>query len=420
MPARNDPSGPDQYDRMQMSPELETGPNVYHDPPSAQSFALTVVIIDPFGKHSGHHYYVGALATALCAHGARVLVHVTEQTGVTGVEPYEATVSFGQLYGPEPAWKRGIRYVRGMIRAMISARKRGAQVVNLHIFNFDLRDAFAAWLARLLGMKAVLTLHDVENFGKQSHRLMRRLTLAGGNGYILHNAYSYSSFQNTKCDQHKPVAVLPHGHYCNSFASVPSRKQARCDLGLPLDTPIFLFFGNSRHEKGLDLLIEACGNLSAQEDWLLLIAGKMKPHLYAYYSALAQCNDPGGHMRIDAKHISDEETAAYYRAADLVVVPYRSIYESGVTIMAMSLGRALLVSDLPPLVDSIAGGQAGLIFASEDRVALTAALENALDRRAELDHIGECGYRHVRDVRDWGKIGASTLDFLQKIRRPSK
>jgi len=135
---------------------------------------------------------------------------------------------------------------------------------------------------------------------------------------------------------------------------------------------------------------------------------------------LVRAHDPRGRIRVDAKHVSDEETLAYYRAADLVVVPYRSIYESGVTIMAMSLGRAVLVSNLPPLVDSIARGKAGLIFASNDADSLATALRDALKRRDELDEIGSFGQIYVRHARDWMEIGEHMLAFMQDMTNAGK
>lgn len=379
--------------------------------------ALTLAIVDPFGKHSGHHYYVEGLARALSAHGARVLVRVTELTGIRGDEPYDVAVCFGQIYGAEPAWKRGLRYMRGMIKAMVSVRLKGAQVVSLHIFNFDIRDISTVWMARLLGLNVILTVHDLDSFGKQSHRFMRFLTISGGSAYVLHNRHCVAAFEKSEGKLSKPVRMIPHGHYIDSFACIPTRQDARQQLGLPEHPPIVLFFGNSRLEKGLDLLIEAAGKVRHSSDWRLVIAGKMKPHQRAYYSELIERHDRDKRIRMDAKHISDEEAVAYYRASNLVVAPYRAIYESGTMIMAMSLGRAVLVSDLPPLLDQIADGRAGMSFESNNVNSLAAALERALDRSGQLDAYGEVGLQNVRKQRDWMTIGGDFLALAKEITR---
>ncbi|MDR3413056.1 MAG: glycosyltransferase family 4 protein [Formivibrio sp.] len=382
---------------------------------SASMPPMTVAIVDPLGKHGGFHYYVEALANALAAQGTRVLVYVTELTGVSGQEKYEPVVSFAHLYGPESTLVRGWRFAQGLVKAMFSARLNRALVVSLHIFNFDARDAASVWLARLLGMKTMLTIHDVERYGKKGHRLSRCLTLAGASGYILHSQFCLDALLSVEGKINKPVAIIPHGHYGKSFAHIPTRAEARSFLRLPEEPCTFLFFGNSRLEKGLDLLIKACGRLRGRDDWRLIIAGKMKPDQQAYYAGLVQAHDPNGFIGMDARFVPDEEAVAYYRAADLVVIPYRICYESGVTIMAMTLGVAVLVSDLPPLVETIAKGQAGLTFASDNVDSLAAALEHAIEQRPQLDMIGAIGQKHVESERDWEKIGAATQQFLQQI-----
>ena len=375
----------------------------------------TIAIIDPLGKHGGHHYYIDGLARGLSKTGRRVLVYVPTFTGVTGCEPYEAFASFGQLYGSDPVLLRGWRYLCGLIASTVSAKWRGANAVSHHMFHYGLREVAAVWLARILGMKIVLTLHDVESFGQPGSRLLRSLVLAGATGFILHNRFSMVEFERSAAEaRDKPRAIIPLGHYADRFPQ-PQRTEARAALGLPKEPMIFLFFGNSRHEKGLDLLFEACAEMKDRPGWMLLVAGKMKPDQLSHYRSLIDRHGLGNFTRVDAKHVSDEEALAYYGAADLVVVPYRRIYESGVTIMAMSLSRAVLVSNLEPLVELVAGGEAGLVFESDDAKALLARLMQAMEERSSLDSIGARARGHVIATRDWGKIGEKTAQFVDEV-----
>jgi D-inositol-3-phosphate glycosyltransferase len=374
----------------------------------------TIAIIDPLGKHGGMHYYIDGMACGLSKAGWRVLVYVPTLTGVTGREPYAAFATFGQLYGSDPVLLRGWRYLCGLIASTVSAKWRGAQVVSYHLFNYDLREVTGVWLARTLGMKVILTLHDVECFGQPGSRLLRSFIFAGAAGFILHNRFSMAVFERSAEAGDKPRVIIPHGHYADQFPP-PPRAKARAALGLPKDPMIFLFFGNSRQEKGLDLLFEACAGMKDRPGWMLVVAGKMKPDQLSHCRSCIDRHGLGDLVRVDAKHVSDEEALAYYGASDLVVVPYRRIYESGVTIMAMSLGRAILVSNLEPLVESIAGGQAGLIFQSDDAKALLKRLVQATDERSSLDSIGTRAYSHVIAVRDWIKIGRKTGQFIDEV-----
>jgi glycosyltransferase involved in cell wall biosynthesis len=281
--------------------------------------------------------------------------------------------------------------------------------------NFDWRDVYAVWLLRLLGMRIFFTVHDVESFGDKGSRVLRRLVLQGGAGYILHNQFSANIFLRDPDTPKRPIAIIPHGHYVDSFPIVPTREEARRHLGLGGDAFLFLFFGNSRKEKGLDILLEACAGLRKDLNWFLLVAGKQKPAQLEGCISMVRQYGLEERVRIDAKHVSDEDAVAYYRASDLVVVPYRVVYESGVTIMSMTLGRAVLASDLPPLVESTDNGAAGLLFEAGNVGSLARQLDAAIKSKDRIDELGELGSEHVRARRDWDLIAKRTLEFLDRL-----
>ncbi|TBW32969.1 glycosyltransferase family 1 protein [Siculibacillus lacustris] len=382
-----------------------------------QSRLPIISIIDPLGKHGGHHYFVDGTARGLAAAGHEVHVYVTEFTGVTPGRPFEERVTFGSLYSSEPAAIRAVRYFVGLAKALWWARRAGTEVVCLHAFSHDLREVAAIWGARLLGMKVALTVHDIESFGSSSSGWVRDLALAGASGLIFLNHYSKETFERLSGSADRRSAIVPHGHYVDYFPHPPSRDDARSRLGLEPDECVFLFFGNPREEKGLDLLISALGPLAGRPGWRLMTAGKMKPPQEAAMRELVASVGIADRVSIHAYHVPDEETVYYYRAADLVVIPYRRIYESGVTIMAMGNARAVLVSDLPPLTEKVVPGETGFVFACGDEAALTAALSEALDQQAGLDGFGAEGRRRIMASRDWGTVGVTLSAFAVSLCR---
>lgn len=370
--------------------------------------ALPVIsIIDPLGKHGGHHYYVDGTARGLTEAGHRVHVYLTAFTGVTAGRGYEERIAFGELFGTDPTALRALRYFVGLGKSLWWARMAGTKVVNLHAFHHDIRELTAIWGCRFLGMRVALTIHDIESFGSPRSSSIRRLALAGANILIFQNRFSKETFERLSGTTGQRSAIVPHGHYCDAYPNPPSREDARCHLGLGSDDFIFLFFGNPRKEKGLDLLIRALAPLRGQPGWLLLIAGKMKPTQEAAIRGLVAEAGLEDRVRMNTRHIPDEETPDYYRAADIIVVPYRQIYESGVTIMSMSMARAALVSDLEPLTEKIIPAKTGLVFHCNDEANLTAALLESLDRRNELDSFGKEGQIQVKTKRNWTRIGQS-------------
>lgn len=374
-----------------------------------------ISIIDSIGKHGGLHYYVDGVARGLASRGHSVRVHVTVLTGTAPARPYETRVVFGDLYGSDPTAKRALRYFAGLTRALWLSWRAGADIVHLHAFHYDLRELAAIWGSRLAGMKVILTVHDIESFGHARSSRIKRLALAGASALMFHNRFSKAEFERLGGTTSVPSAIIPHGHYVDAYPEPMPRTRARRLLGLPSEDMVFLFFGNPREEKGLDLLLRALVDLKDRPGWRLVTAGKMKPPQQAYFRDLVDRLGLSDRVRLDAKHVSDEEALAYYGAADLVVVPYRRVYESGVTIMSMSLGRAVLVSDLEPLVDLVAGGRFGLIFHSEDAASLADALVESMNRKAELDDVGAAARDHVVETRNWNGIGALLGELAGEI-----
>jgi len=381
---------------------------------------MKIAIIDPLGGHGGLHYYVDGLATGLQKAGVETTVFTTGETAPSGREPYRVIIAFQGLFGNEPRVLRGLRFLRGMTKAVFSARKEGCQIAHFHSFHGNMLELFGVALARASGMQVVLTLHDIESLVRPGAAVGRRLMLQLSAAIIVHNAFSRDQLAlvvrsyNTR----NAVFVIPSGHYVAQFSDVPDRCKARAKLGLPHDKTIFLFFGNPRLEKGLDLLLRAMNVFSNESRVTLLVAGKMKPEQQVLYHKIIDEEGISSRLRIDAGHVSDEDIKSYYAAADLVVVPYRRVYDSAVTVMAMSFGRAVLVSNLPPLVEVTANGAYGLLFASEDTDDLSRALRQAFDGREALDQIGARAKDRVVTERSWDRIGAQTAMVYKRISEP--
>lgn len=375
----------------------------------------TIAIIDPLGRHGGLHYYVDGMARGLSENGYRVITYVTDFTGISPQQSYESEVAFGELYGHQPNYIRGVRFLLGIFRAVLSARSRGVHVVNLHAFRHDFREALAIWSCRLAGLQVILTVHDIESFGSNRSSTTQKLCLAGVSAFIFQNKFSKSIFEKKYTVNKMPVGIIPHGHYIDAYPQPPGKNEARSLLGFDPETFLLLFFGNPREEKGLDLLIATLSNWKGRLDWKLVIAGKMKPTQKKSIENLITRSGLTDQVRIDAGHISDSDTPLYYRAADIVVVPYRKIYESGVTIMAMSMGRPAIVSNHEPLTDKIIEGITGFVFESGVHADLAAALDRAYSQRNRLDVLGDAAFQQVKKNRAWTNIGGLFGEFASAV-----
>ena len=92
-------------------------------------------------------------------------------------------------------------------------------------------------------------------------------------------------------------------------------------------------------------------------------------------------------MILHTKFIDYEDVEHYYCSSDLVVLPYKKIYQSGVLMMTLSYERPALVSDLPPLIEVITDNENGFSFASENEDDLTDKIIKIILDKENLERV---------------------------------
>jgi glycosyltransferase involved in cell wall biosynthesis len=199
------------------------------------------------------------------------------------------------------------------------------------------------------------------------------------------------------------VHVIPHGVF-EHLASAPGPEHAP---PVRAEKPVVLCFGLMRPYKGIDLLLEAWAEIDDAELW---IAGMPRMDI----SALAAAAAPN--VRFVPRFISDGELPAYFRAADLVVLPYREIDQSGVLFTALAFGKPLLLSDVGGFPEIAATG-AARTFPAGDASALGAALAELLGDRPALAAIAENARALARGQYSWEAVAAGTLELYRSLLR---
>jgi len=143
----------------------------------------------------------------------------------------------------------------------------------------------------------------------------------------------------------KPKTFSPHpiyDHYGERMA-----KSAACEaLSLSEDKHYMLFFGLVRAYKGLDLLLDAFGQVKEQlPDLQLIIAGEFYEDEEKYR---AQIEKLGLKDRVIVRNefVPDGDLRKYFGAADLIVQPYKTATQSGVTQVAFHFEKPMLVTNV--------------------------------------------------------------------------
>lgn len=356
------------------------------------------------------NYYDFGLCRGLVAAGVEPTLYTCDATEVLPGLPFGVKLVYRRIFGRDPTWRRGLRYLRGSVRALIGARMSGKRVAHFHVFHVSFLELFNVVLAKCLFMRVVITAHDVEAFrGERSN--IKSWFYGVADCVIAHNLVSRRELVRVLGIPERKIHVIPHGNYLGDIGSLPSADSARAALGLPHDAQVLLFFGQIKAVKGLDLLLDALAAIKGTvPDVLLLVAGKMWGQEFARYQSQIDSLGLGRHCIAHVRYIADEEVAAYYAAADLVVLPYRKIYQSGVVLMAMSYGKPVLASNLEGMAEVIEDGVTGFLFRTDDAADLARRLSSVLADRDAMQRVASNGLALMRDAYAWERIGQLTAD----------
>lgn len=235
--------------------------------------------------------------------------------------------------------------------------------------------AFMASIVTALGLgyRIVWTVHNARpHEPRHADRLVRALLLRAA-APVVHCEAARSSLGAAAAR----ATVIPHGSYAGWYRDDVSRDEARARLGLPANARVLLAFGQIRPYKALAPLLHAVRTLDAP-DVHLVVAGR--PADAATGDALerlvGELADRRLHLHLG--HVPDDEVQLYFRACDLVVLPYRRILTSGAAMLALTFGRGLVVPRLGCLGELEDDGCA-LAFDANDDAALVATLAAALE-----------------------------------------
>lgn len=175
-----------------------------------------------------------------------------------------------------------------------------------------------------------------------------------------------------KFDTQKPRKYTPHPLYDN-FGKVIPKELAKEQLGLDKKINYILFFGFIRDYKGLDILLEAFADSKLGElPVKLLIAGEFytKPDKYL---DIIKKNNLEEHLVLRTDFIANTDVHKYFCASDVVVQPYKTATQSGITQVAYHFNKPMITTDVGGLSELIPHEKVGYVVKTDKR-AITDAI----------------------------------------------
>jgi D-inositol-3-phosphate glycosyltransferase len=284
---------------------------------------------------------------------------------------------------------------------------------------------------RLLRKRIVLTAHNV-NAGKRDsedtrlNRLTLRIQYRLTSHIFVHTEKMKLELMEEFGTQASRVTVIPFGINNAAPQTCLTSGDAKKRLGIRENERTILFFGRIMPYKGLEYLVAAFRQIIAGREhhgqgYRLIVAGR-PDRCEEYWNATSEAMHEevrSGRVLIRAESIPDDETEVYFKAADVLVLPYRDIYQSGVLFLAHSFGLPVVAADVGSLRDDIVEGKTGFLFKPEDPVDLTNAIEKyfASDLYANLSSRREEIQSYAARRHSWDVVSDTTMNVYAGLVR---
>jgi glycosyltransferase involved in cell wall biosynthesis len=320
---------------------------------------------------------------------------------------------------------RILAYYGRLIRYAASARPPIFHILWNNKFEFIDR-VFLMLYYKMMGKRLVLTAHNVNAAKRDSrdsflNRVSLRIQYGLTDHIFVHTERMKRELLADFGIRENKVSVIPFGINDTSPATAITTSEAKQRLGVSTGDKTALFFGQIAPYKGLEYLISAFSELAKRDgSYCLVIAGKVKKGHADYWNEI-QRKIAASEIRAQVieriEHIPDEDVELYFKAANVLIVPYTHISQSGVPFLAYSFGLPVIATDVGSLREDIIEGKTGFVCRPQDSSDLERVIgqyfeselfRNLETRRSEIK-------QYANERYSWDKVAAITTSVYSKL-----
>jgi len=250
----------------------------------------------------------------------------------------------------------------------------------------------------------VLTMHNV--LRRENQRLTRRLA-ERMDAVVVHTRGGARELERLGVDAGR-VRVIPHGAF-EHLTRQPEEAPLPPELA-GVEGPVILYFGTVRPYKGVEVLLEAFREVEGAELWIVgnPLGMDMEP-LHALAAAAR------GTVRFVTRYVTEPEAPAFFRRADVLVLPHRRVDQSGVLFMGLAFGKAMVLSDVGGFSEVAHDHGAGRLAPPEDPGALAGALRELLADPGERAALEQRAAAAAAGPFSWDAIAGQTLELYEEL-----
>jgi D-inositol-3-phosphate glycosyltransferase len=297
-------------------------------------------------------------------------------------------------------WNHKLKYFDRTILMLYYKLLRKKVVLTAHNVNQARRDATDSWLNRVtLKIQYRLCDHILVHTDKMRNELRQDFGVAAA-----------------------AITVIPYP-VNNALPDTDlTPGQAKQRLGLGEGDRTILFFGRIVPYKGIEYLIGAFDILAREQAaaYKLILAGEPMKEAEGYIRDIRHSLSEriaAGTAIVRAEFIPDEDIEVYLKGADVLVLPYREIFQSGVLIMAYSFGLPVVATDVGSFREDVIEGKTGFLSATADPAVLakTIARYFASDLYRDLKSRRPELKAYVNRKHSWQTVAGLTRDAYEMV-----
>ena len=392
---------------------------------------LRVVLVDP---NANTPPYDRALAEALAATGCDVElltsrflyedlpppadVTLTEHFFRTATSPLSSRLGLTSNSRIRRLLKAA-EYPLDWLRTLGDLGRRRPDVVHVQ-WSFQPELDLLIWRRlRARGVPLVYTVHNlVPHDGGPGDAARYGRLYRAADALVVHSQHSALSLHEGWGIPSERIAVVPMGPMLEAWPAVPG-DEARHRLGLPPDAELVLFAGLIEPYKGLEDLIAAFVQVAAKRRRArLVIAGKPNTP-FAPYEQRLRTFSLLDRTILDLRFLPEPTLAAYLCAADVVVLPYRSVTSSAMLLSARRFGCRIVATDVGDLGEIIRNGETGMLVPPASPDLLAQAIVRLLAAPSVAAEIGRDGQAEALGPQGWPEAARRTLALYRSLARRS-
>lgn len=318
--------------------------------------------------------------------------------------------------------KRITRYYLRLLQYAIVAKPRLFHILWNNKFELLDRTLLMVYY-RMCGRRIVFTAHNVNAAARDGrdtflNRLSLKMQYRLSDHIFVHTQKMCSELETAFAVPGDKISVIPFGINNTAPTTALTPLDAKRRLGLHPSKRVALFFGQIAPYKGAEYLVAASSALLAQDpEFVVVIAGKVKKGAEDYWQQLAARLPVSDRVITHIGHVPDADVEVYFKAADVLVLPYAEIFQSGVPFLSYAFGLPVVATDVGSLREDVIDNVTGLICRPRDPDALADALKTYFASALYRD-LGERRKQIIQLANErysWARVAEITRTAYERV-----